>query len=176
VAVAVAAITVAVPISVPVSISIPIPIPEYATIIVVIAEEAAGAAEAVVTISAAYALDLLDDAQLVARRRNVRRAGESDRVGTPGQQRGADESCGGGQRHQQELVHFSSSSLSAVMAWKSRFSKSKKMPPIDFGSFGSRDQIAGTSLWRRDEQALKEQTRPPGNTSSALSGGAMHQV
>jgi hypothetical protein len=131
VAVTVAAITVAVPISVPIPIPIPIAVsitvPEYAPIVIVIIE-AARAAEAVVTIPAAYALDLLDDAQLVARRCNVRRAGESDRVGTPGQQRGADESCGGGQRHQQELVHFSSSSLSAVMAWKADAPSRKKCP------------------------------------------------
>jgi hypothetical protein len=127
VAVTVTAITVAVPI--PVEIAVPIAIPEYAPIaVIVIAEEAARPTEALIANPAAYALDLLDDAQLALRRRNIGSAGEIDRVGTPGQQRGADEGSGGGQRHQQELVHFGSSSLSAVMAWKRRFSKAENCP------------------------------------------------
>jgi hypothetical protein len=90
--------------------------------------EAARLAEAVIAKPAAYALDLLDDAQLGLRRRNIDSAGEIDGVGAVGQQRRAGDGCGGGQRHQQELAHFSSSSLFAVVTWKSRISKPENAP------------------------------------------------
>jgi hypothetical protein len=129
---AVAAVVITIAVAVPIAVAIVFP--EYApititiAIIVVVATEAARLAEAVIANPAAYTLDLLDDAELVLRRRNPGRTGEIDRVGAVGQQRGAGDGYGGGQRHQQELVHFGSSSLSAVMAWKSRVSKPEICP------------------------------------------------
>jgi hypothetical protein len=132
-------IAVSVPIAVVVAIMVPAPI-----VIVVI--EAARAAEAFIANPAAYALDLLDYAQLVLRRSNIGAADKTDRIGAVGQQRGADKSYGGGQRHQQEFVHFGPSSLFAVMAWMSRFSKPGKCPrSSDFGFSRRSDRIAGTS-------------------------------
>jgi hypothetical protein len=129
---AVAAITVVVAITVAVPVEVAIAVPEYAAItiavVIVIATEAARLAEAVVAKPPAYALDLLDHAQLILRRRNIGDAGETDRVGAVGQQRCADEGYGGGQRRQHELMHFGSSSLSAVMAWKRQ---AGKVPPIE---------------------------------------------
>jgi hypothetical protein len=173
VTVAAIAVAVTVPIAIAVTVTVAITVPEHAPItiaIIVIAEEAARLAEAVITKPAAYALDLLDDAQLVLRRRNTGRAGETDRVGTVGQQRGADQGCGGGQRHQQELVHFSSSSLSAVMAWKAD-SPTRKLPPIERPWFlqkqgPNRRQI--TLAARRT--SVEGADASPGNTSPALTG------
>jgi hypothetical protein len=140
VAVAAVVITVSVPIAVVVSITVPAPI-----VIVII--EAARAADAFIANPAAYAIDLLDDAQLVLRRSNIGGASETDRVGAVSQQRGAEKSYDGGQRHQQELVHFGPSSLSTVMAWESRFSKPGKCSrSSDFGFSPRSDQIARTSL------------------------------
>jgi hypothetical protein len=109
----VAVAVVAIVITVAVPIAVTIAVPEYtaitiaiAIVVVVVAEEAARLAEAVIAKPAAYALDLLDDAQLGLRRRDIGSAGEIDGVGAVGQQRGAGDGCGGGQRHQQELAHF----------------------------------------------------------------------
>jgi hypothetical protein len=123
-------VTVAVPVAITVSEYAPITIAITIAVVIVITVEAARLAEAVIAKPAAYALDLLDDAQLGLRRRNIGSAGEIDGVGAVGQQRGAGDGCGGGQRHQQELAHFSSSSLFsfAVVTWKSRFSKPEKCP------------------------------------------------
>jgi hypothetical protein len=113
---------IAIPVTIPVTVTVAVP--EYApvtiaiTIVIVIAVEAARLAKAVIAKPAAYALDLLDDAQLGLRRRNIGGAGEIDGVGAVGQQRRAGDGCGGGQRHQQEFAHFSSSSLFAVVTWK----------------------------------------------------------
>jgi hypothetical protein len=143
VAVAAVVITVAVPIAVPIAVVVSITVPAPIVIVII---EAARAAEAFIAKPAAYAIDLLDDAKLVLRRSNIGGTSETDRVGAVGQQRGADKSYGGGQRHQQELVHFGPSSLSAVMAWMSRFSKPGKRPrSSDFGFSRRSDQIAGTS-------------------------------
>jgi hypothetical protein len=91
--------------------------------------EAARAAEAVVAESATYALDLFDDAQLVLRQSNIGRAREANRIGTVGQQRGAEDSCGG-QRDKQELVHFGTSSFFAVRVWM-RTCKARKCAQLN---------------------------------------------
>jgi hypothetical protein len=120
VTVAAIVIPVAIPVPVPIEVAVTITVPEYAPITITIAiiiiiiitgvEATQRAAVAAIAIPATYAPDLLDDAQLVLRRPNIGRAGKADRVGAVGQQRGAENGCGGGQR-QQELVHFSSSSF-----------------------------------------------------------------
>jgi hypothetical protein len=91
--------------------------------------EAARAAEAVVAESATYALDLFDDAQLVLRQSNIGRAREANRIGTVGQQRGAEDSCGG-QRDKQELVHFGTSSFFCGQGLDENL-QSEKMRPIE---------------------------------------------
>jgi hypothetical protein len=105
-----ATVTIAVPITVSIAITVPIAVPEYApiaiTIVVIIAfKEAARAAEAFVANPATDACDLLGDAELVLRKANVGRAGETHRIRAVGQQRRTEDGCGG-QRDKQELVHF----------------------------------------------------------------------
>jgi hypothetical protein len=169
-------VAVAIPKTVPVAIAVTVAVPEYApvtiaiTIVIVIAVEAARLAKAVIAKPAAYALDLLDDAQLGLRRRNIGGAGEIDGVGAVGQQRRAGDGCGGGQRHQQELAHFSSSSLFAVVTWKSRFSKPENAP-IERPRFLPKEGPNRRHVTlAANEQELKEQTRHPATLSSASTG------
>jgi hypothetical protein len=174
VTVAVAALVLAFAFAVPISVAVTIAVPEYtaitiAIIVIIAAEEAARLAEAVIANPATYALDLLDDAELVLRRRNTGRAGETDRVGTVGQQRGADEGCGGGQRHQQELVHFSSSSLSAVMTWKAD-SPSRKNAPERLWFLRKQGPNPRHVTLAARRTSVEGADASPGTTSSALTG------
>jgi hypothetical protein len=99
------AITVAITVAIPIPVPIPIAVPEAPiAIVIVIAEEAACAADAIVAKPSTDAFDLFDDAQLVLCRLNAGCAGEADRIGALRQQRRAENGCGA-ERPKQELVH-----------------------------------------------------------------------
>jgi hypothetical protein len=139
---------IAVPIEVVVAITVTVPEHAPITIAIVIiivtrVEATHRAAEAVIAFPATDAPDLLDEAQLVLRRPNIGGAGQVDRIGAVGQQRGADERCGGGQCHQQEPMHFRFSLFLWSGLGQAKISKPENcLRSNDSGPFRRKEQIA----------------------------------